>query len=659
MSDNKNKTPDEVQPDKLLHPDDFSVDEDFSFPASEPTIDNEPLPTEEELTYTSRKENRSVPKKKNGSGKGGFRVKYVLIPAVSLAALTGLYLSVPFITANGIIPDNVKAGTVSIGGLTVAEAESRLENSTLPGLSDFSVTFTKNGKKVISSFTGDEIEISINPTKTAKAAYEYYHSGNPFVNSWHAIKTVFSEVDLGATYNYNEEKLSDIFYQLGAKIHGLSEAAEWKVEDDTLILTPSTPGQSHDVSLAIEEFFESVEKGVFESIPVTLKNNDSDLLDADEIYKEIFSEPKNAEYKIEGKKLTITDHVMGVDVDKAKLEAAVDRVNKGDETSIKLTLTEPEITNEKLQKSLFGATLATFSSSYASSSANRAYNVELAANKVNGVILADGEEFSYNKVVGNANAANGFKMATVYSGGKVTEGVGGGVCQVSSTLYCSVLRADLEVTERHNHSLPIAYVPGGQDATVAYGILDFKFKNNTGAPIKLVATYSGRQLTVSILGAESAKKKVEVTSQKVSSVSPTVTEVPDPNLPVGQTKVISKGAYGSVYTVYKKVYDKSGAVVSESKTTSRYKATPQEVAVGTKPLEETQTTPEAEATLSPETGADVKTPDSSEAKTPEKEQEKKPEASGEKPAEQEKKSEPEKTTDTQPVTEENPISIEE
>ena len=185
-------------------------------------------------------------------------------------------------------------------------------------------------------------------------------------------------------------------------------------------------------------------------------------------------------------------------------------------------------------------------------------------------------------------------MATVFSNGKVTEGIGGGVCQVSSTLYCAVLRADLEVIERHNHSLPIAYVPGGQDATVAYGALDFRFKNNTGAPIRIIATSSNRNLTVSIVGASSAKKKVEVTSQKVSSIAPTMTEVPDATLPAGTTKVISEGKSGSVYVAYKKVYDANGKLISESSTRSAYKATPGEIAVGTAvvPAEPTITTPD-------------------------------------------------------------------
>lgn len=586
MSDNTNN-------ENKTYSNDFSNDDNFP---EIPDVPSEtPVIPEDEYTYKSRKETKKVKTGKEHSDKKNLKFLYAVIPAALIIVLFAAFLSLPLFLPKNAIASNVWSGNINLSKLTVNEAQNVILGNYNAENVDFSVTFTHEGKIKRTSFSSANIEYTADSAKTAQAAYNIGRSGNIFANSWNVLRSFFAPVDVGMIPSCNEDNLSEIFYSLGTQVYGEGEDTKCVIENGILTITPSTPGQSRDLSQAISEFLTSVQQGKYHDIPITLNSNESDKLDADQLYKKLCVEPKNAEYKINENQVTITDHVVGIDIDKAKLAALVEQVNNGSAGSIEVIYKNPEITKEQLQQSLFGTTLATFNSSYKSSSANRAYNVELAASKVNGVILANGAEFSYNDVVGNANAANGFKMATVYSGGKVTEGVGGGVCQVSSTLYCAVLRSDLEVTERHNHSLPISYVPGGQDATVAYDILDFRFKNNTGAPIKIVASCSNRTVTVSILGAASAKKNVEVISQKTSSIAPTMTEIQDPTLPTGQTKVISNGQYGSVYVTYKRVYDANGAMVSETKTTSRYKATPGEIAVGTAPVPTQPAVPETPA----------------------------------------------------------------
>lgn len=563
---------------------------DSYLPTENNTDNDYDITNSEEYTYKSRREKKGMKKKK----KSFFKISRILIPLILVIVLLGAFLLLPQFLTEGKIASNVYSGNIDLGGLSVTEAEELIGNSYTQSKINFSVLFKTETSTKKASFTSDEIEFTIDPALTAQAAYDLGREENIFKNSWNVLRSFFTKVDIGIVPSFNKEAISQIFYNLGAEVHGEGKDTECIIENNLLTITPSIPGQSHNVTSAISEFVSAVRKGIYQDIPVTLKTNENDKLNANDLYNELAKEAKNAEYQIEGNNVIITDHVVGVKIDKAKLSALVEQVNNGIKGSIEVTQIVPEITKESLQESLFGTTLASYTSNYSTSSKNRAYNVELAASKINGMILPDGAEFSYNGIVGNANAANGFKMATVFSNGKVTEGIGGGVCQVSSTLYCAVLRADLEVTERHNHSLPISYVPGGQDATVAYGALDFRFKNNTGAPVKIVATSSNRNLTVSILGASSAKKKVEVTSQKVSSIAPTTTEIPDETLPLGTTKVISQGKSGSVYVTYKKVYDSNGKLVSETSTRSSYKATPGEIAVGTAavPAEPTVTIPD-------------------------------------------------------------------
>lgn len=574
-----------------VYNEDFSDETDFSQinvseDVPESASGNEAAPNhaepEEEYTYTSRKERGKTHKRR----KNGKSHKKALIAAVTSASavvlLSAAFFCLPLTLTEGQIASNVYSGDTSLGGMSISAAAEALAKVTIPENIDFSVNFTHDEKTVEADFSSGDISFAVDSEKTAEEAYNFGRSGNIAKNSWDILCSLFSRRDIGLVPSFDEEALSEILYNLGAEVYGESTDMQCVVENNTLTITPPTPGQSHNVSEAIAEFVESVRSGVYTDIPVTLKDNENDKIDADELYEKLAAEPKNAEYVINGNEVTITEHVVGLRLDKAKLRALVEQVNDGITGSIEVEQLMPEVTTEQLRQSLFGTTLASFSSNYASSSANRAYNVELAASKINGIILADGAEFSYNAAVGNANAANGFKMATIFSNGKVTEGIGGGVCQISSTLYCAVLRSDLQVTERHNHSLPIGYVPGGQDATVSYGTLDFKFKNNTGAPIKIVTVCENRNVTVSIVGNAAAKKNVEVVSEKVATIAPTTTQVNDPTLPAGQTKVITAGKAGSVYMTYKRVYDASGALVSETKTKSSYKATPGETAVGTK-----------------------------------------------------------------------------
>lgn len=129
----------------------------------------------------------------------------------------------------------------------------------------------------------------------------------------------------------------------------------------------------------------------------------------------------------------------------------------------------------------------------------RATNVGLAADALNGTIVLPGQQFSYNEVVGPRTRARGYVEATVYSSGEVTTGIGGGICQVSSTLYAAMRDCGLPATERHQHSLPVHYLPAGYDATVAYGSLDLKFVNIYQVPIYIRADADNGNLTIDLM----------------------------------------------------------------------------------------------------------------------------------------------------------------
>lgn len=231
--------------------------------------------------------------------------------------------------------------------------------------------------------------------------------------------------------------------------------------------------------------------------------------------------------------------------------------------------------------------LGEYTTTYRTSTANRASNVETAARALNGVIVQPGAVFSFNEIVGPRDASRGFKIAPVISGGQLKPGMGGGICQVSTTLYNAVLLANMGIVMRSHHSLPIHYAPLGQDATVSYGALDFRFRNTSPAPVLLETQAGNRRLSVRILG-QGPAPKVTILRVGLGSFGPRVTTIKDPTLPVGMIKVEKKGAPGRTVTVIRVVGDGPDAVREEI-SHDRYIGEAKVVRVGTKPIDQLPT----------------------------------------------------------------------
>ena len=166
----------------------------------------------------------------------------------------------------------------------------------------------------------------------------------------------------------------------------------------------------------------------------------------------------------------------------------------------------PNVTTNMIGTEAFPDLLSTYSTRYSTRDRDRTTNLQLAASKINGTVLMPGETFSYNQVVGERTIAAGYKEAPIYVSGEVVDGLGGGICQITSTLYNAVLYANLEIVERSNHQFVPSYVTASRDATVVYGSIDFKFKNNRDYPIKLVCSVSGGIAKFDIYGLRSRQR---------------------------------------------------------------------------------------------------------------------------------------------------------
>lgn len=205
---------------------------------------------------------------------------------------------------------------------------------------------------------------------------------------------------------------------------------------------------------------------------------------------------------------------------------------------------------------------------------NRNINVNLAAKAVNGTVLQPGEEFSFNKVVGERTEAKGYKSAAAYNNGEVVQEIGGGVCQVSSTLYNAVLKAGLKTTYRRSHTFEPSYVTPGTDATISWGGPDYRFVNNSSAAIGIRASYYKQEMTVSIYAIPILEEGVtyELKSTKLKDTDlPAPTYEEDPTLEPGVEKVKSAGSQGSQWEI-RLIVKKNGEVISnEVDHTATYK----------------------------------------------------------------------------------------
>lgn len=234
----------------------------------------------------------------------------------------------------------------------------------------------------------------------------------------------------------------------------------------------------------------------------------------------------------------------------------------------------PAVTASRLQgllargEDFAAARLTGFTTHYDSSNKGRSNNLELAARLIDGIVLEPGDRFSFNEIVGPRRLDLGFLPAPEIVGEEFVEGVGGGICQVSSTLFNAVLYADLKVAERYRHSVPLGYVPPGRDATLHYGVMDFAFVNSSDQTISIRAEAANGSLKVMLWGEESLPYSVALRSEE-KPIEPSESIEVDHALDPGERVVDAEGAAGRWIYLHKRVTSKSDGRIIADELVSR------------------------------------------------------------------------------------------
>lgn len=319
-------------------------------------------------------------------------------------------------------------------------------------------------------------------------------------------------------------------------------------------------------------------------IPVDIRYNEAKLTALIEEWQSHIERPaRNATISMATGKIAKEQQGYCLEVDELRtliLESLLkseDRVK-----NFPIAIRYPRVTADKLESANIHEVLSRYTTTFNPQDNNRGVNIKLAAEQVNGHILYPGETFSFNDIVGPREKSYGFKEAMEIVDGEFVPGVGGGICQLSSTLYNAVMLANLDTVERYNHSKALSYVPLGRDATVVFDILDFKFVNNTLKPLMIMAEVNDDQLTVAIWGQQSLVEKVEIVTKKQEQILPIIHKKQDDELYIGETKLEKKGKPGTRITVVRVVRLKGRKIKEEILSKDCYPAEDGLLKIGTK-----------------------------------------------------------------------------
>lgn len=411
--------------------------------------------------------------------------------------------------------DNIVSGVfiknVDVSNLSKDEAKEKISSYINENLPE---NIALNHNDFETSIPLSSLNLSFDIDSAVDSAYSIGKNENILKNSFQAIKTMFTHTNIEPSYSIDIEQLETSLKDISSKLPDTVKESGYYIEGKNLIITPGSEGNIVNVSQMVSY----IKNGLAN---LTLKDRTLDIatviekpseINIDKIYEEIYKEPVDAYYTQDPYAVFPSENGMDFAISLDEAKAMLEEPK--DEYVIPLKILYPNVTTNMIGTEAFPDLLSTYSTKYSTRDKDRTTNLQLAANKINGTVLMPGEIFSYNQVVGERTIAAGYKEAPIYVSGEVVDGLGGGICQITSTLYNAVLYANLGIVSRSNHQFVPSYVTASRDATVVYGAIDFKFKNTRDYPIKITCNVSNGIATFNIYGLRSNNEyDVEISSR--------------------------------------------------------------------------------------------------------------------------------------------------
>lgn len=400
---------------------------------------------------------------------------------------------------------------IDVSGLTKEDATKKISSYVSSSIPE-EIKLKHNDFET--SLSTSQLSIYFNTEEAINMAYNIGKNGNIFQKNTEILNTLFSKVNIDPGFSIDEEQLKKDLQDISSKLPDKVIESSCYIDDNRLIITKGQAGKSIKVEDSANYITKEINNLNVQNNPLELITEDAypNQIDLDAVYNEVHKDPVNAYYSQNPYVVHPSENGLdfAISLDDAKNLLQEEK----DEYVIPLKVLYPSVTTNMIGTEAFPDLLSEFSTKYAASNKNRTTNLILASKKINGTVLMPGETFSYNKVVGARTIAAGYKEAPIYVSGRVEDGIGGGICQITTTLYNAVLYANLDIVERSNHQFVPSYAGPSRDATVVYGAIDFKFKNNRDYPIKITCSVSGGIANFKIWGLKSDNDyEVQITSR--------------------------------------------------------------------------------------------------------------------------------------------------
>lgn len=509
------------------------------------------------------------------SGAAKAAIALLVTAAVLFAGYTGLCAWVGAKIPEGTTVELQPGGqTVSLGGLSTAQAKELLGQSMQVDESR-TLTVTCDGQQEVVSAQvlapdPDALLQTLASAEDLAISRPFLTRGLGFLlDRTSAAKP--TQLRLDCTYRFSEEgeaQVDALLDKLAGAVKTDPTEPTYTLGEETVEAVSGTPGTYLDVEAAKAAILDAFQQSR-DSVTLSLDSVDPPVLDAAALNQEILVEPEPIKIGKDGK---VTPAVVGVSIDVDAAQAALDAAAPGETVSIPLVRSQPDYALADSQGLLYKDMLSECKT-YVGGSSNRVYNVALAASHCNGTVLMPGDVFSYHAAVGDCTAAEGYREDLGFMNGETVDMLGGGVCQMSSSLYYCTLYANLEVVERSNHAFTVDYLPAGLDATFYSSSPDYRFRNNTDFPVKITAEVENRNLIVRFYGTNPEGTYVTTERSQVAFVPFTTVYTPDPEIPIGTTKVKITPYNGMTIAVYRCVYAADGTLISRTyENTSKYSA---------------------------------------------------------------------------------------
>lgn len=511
--------------------------------------------------YLILKEAEDIIKHNSNRSKWQKFLLFFLLPTLVLALLLFIFSTAFALSRmnSTTILDGISIQGIDVSDLTKEEA---LNKVSLAVNEHISPNIQAYHGEFECEFSPSQLDANFDITSAVDKAYGIGRSDNIFKNNFSILNVLMSGLNINIEVTYDTESLNSIITNINDLLPDKLVNPDYYIDDTNLIITSGTDGYIVDNDKfpyeALQALSNIQESSRFE-IPV--KNATASDIDIDEIYKNIYKSPTDAYFTTNPYTFypSSTGLEFNISIDDAKKMLE----EKQEQYTIPLKITYPNVSTNDIGFDAFPDQLSSFSTSFKSSNSNRSTNIRLCASKINGVVLMPGETFSFNSTVGKRTPEAGYKEAPAYLNGKTIMDYGGGICQVSSTLYNAVLYSNLEITERYNHGYQPSYVKSGLDATVSWGGPDFKFTNNRNYPIKIMTDTSNKILNIYIYGLKTENDyTVKLEARYLSTVYYSTTYQKDSSLAPGETRTIQSGSNGCKTATYKYLYDKAGNLVS-------------------------------------------------------------------------------------------------